>query len=102
MVFKMHAKNPRFLVFFAMHSLTGHDWMMDDALCSHMENAAFLGKNAWFLNCMQKSPRFLVLFAIRSLTGYEWTMCDAWKPSDEKAAFLGKTSTFGNGMLKTT
>ena len=43
MVFKMHAKkNPRFLVFFAMHSLTGHDWMMDDALCSHMEDAVFL------------------------------------------------------------
>ena len=42
MLFKMHAKNQRFLVFFAMHSLTGHDWMMDDALCSHMENAVFL------------------------------------------------------------
>ena len=69
MVFEMHANNQRFLVFFAMHLLSGHDWMMDDALCSHMENGLFLGENAWFLKCMQTNPRFLVFFAMSSLTG---------------------------------
>ena len=44
MAFEMHAKNPTFPCVFPMHSLTGHDWMMDDALCSHMENVVFLGE----------------------------------------------------------
>ena len=26
-------------------------------LCGHMENAIFLGENAWFLKCMQKTTR---------------------------------------------
>ena len=59
---KCMQKNPRFTVFFAMHSLTCHEWMMDDALCVHMENAVFLGKTHGFENAFEKkvSQCFLI------------------------------------------
>ena len=59
---------PRFPEFFEMRSLTGDEWIMDDALCAHMEKIVFLAEKAGFLIGIQ-TPRIIGFPDKRSVTG---------------------------------